>query len=324
MIQKQNASGEQLVAALYARVSSGKQLQGFSLNEQIRLGRKRCDQKGWTIGYIFKEKGVTAKSIDRPKFLKMLEKARERRFDILVFWRLDRFARSLRDVVNVQKYLEQYDISLHSLTELIDTSTAVGKFSFRNLASAAELERELIGERCRMGLHALALQHKWPGRKIPIGYSKNHEGHLEINREEATLIRDIFKQYIKKKSMPLVAEWLNQNHVLISSKKIGPWKTWDVKRILDNKMYLGNFIAAGVYDEKPDLQCIPVHLFEKAQKIKKRYRNRKNPMSVTRKKQKVEKMITNYLKYLNDLEQEQILDNKDFGIQSLSANKFHQ
>jgi site-specific DNA recombinase len=173
-------------AAIYARVSSPNQANnGYSLDEQIRICHERCDLMGWKVRYIFKEDGESASTIDRPKFKMMLERARDGAFDVLVFWKLDRFCRSLADVVNIQRELEEYGASLHSVTEQIDTTTPVGKFNFRNLASASELERDLIKERARMGMHGLAREHKWPNPHPPLGYDKDADHRLRVNKEEA-------------------------------------------------------------------------------------------------------------------------------------------
>jgi len=128
-----NTDAENTLAAIYARVSSPNQATGYSLDEQVRRCRERCDLMGWKVRYIFKENGSGANT-DRPKFQMMMEKAKEGAFDVLVFWKLDRFCRSLVDVVNIERELIEYGVSLHSVTEQIDTTTPFGKFNFRNVA----------------------------------------------------------------------------------------------------------------------------------------------------------------------------------------------
>jgi len=81
----------QTTAAVYARVSSHNQIFGYSLEEQIRLSRERCKLMGWKVSYIFKEDGKSGSTLARPKFQVMMEKARQGAFDVLVFWKLDRF-----------------------------------------------------------------------------------------------------------------------------------------------------------------------------------------------------------------------------------------
>jgi len=229
---------DQIIAAIYARVSTPNQLNNYSLDKQVRICRERCELMGWKVRYIFKDV-VTGKNTDRPMFKKMMEKAKQRKFDVLVFWRLDRLCRSLIDAIRVEKELREYGVALHSVMEQIDTTTPVGRFNFRNLASAAELERDLIRERTKMGKYASALQHKWPNKTPPLGYKVRDDRKLEINEKEAKLVRRIFKMYIETRSMPQVAFLLNEEGIKTREGK--EWTARAVRDILRNEIYIGMF-----------------------------------------------------------------------------------
>ena len=131
-----------MFAAIYARWSSPRE--NFSIGQQVSECWKFSDSRGWKPRYVFVDE-LPAKNTDRPNFQLMLEKAKKSEFGVIVFWKLDRFARSLVDTVNLQKTLKGNGVELTSATEYLDTSTPVGRFNFRNLASVAELEREIIG-----------------------------------------------------------------------------------------------------------------------------------------------------------------------------------
>ena len=294
-------SSDVIRAAIYARVSTGRQLQGYSLDQQIKLARERCQQNNWKVCYIYQEKGLSAKSTDRPKFQHLLNRASHHEFDVLVFWKLDRFARSLRDVVNVESFLDSHNVALHSVTEQLDTTTPFGRFSFRNLASAAQYEREIISERVQLCVQARAEQHQWVGRKIPIGYDKDESGRLSINRIEAKIVRRIFTLYIKKRSMPDVADLLNNDGVVIPNKKDKKWRVWDIKRILDNPIYIGSFELAGLQDHIEELRIVSDCLFDKVATIKSRYRQNRKTMDPWRKKQIVDNIIGKYCEYLDEI-----------------------
>lgn len=302
MIQQQGTD-KQLVAAIYARVSSGKQAQGYSLDEQVNLCRQRCEQNGWKVRYIFIEDGISASSIDRPKFRAMMQKASERRFDVLIFWKLDRFCRSLIDVVNVERQLREWDINICSLTESIDTTTSNGRFVFRTLASAAEWERDMISERSSMGMKALALQHKWPNRIVPYGYEKDVDGSLVINPIEASVVKRIFKRYVKIRSMPQLAFELNEER--IEPRRSDRWSATVVKYILDNELYLGKYEVSDVCDLIPELRIVSNELFNKANKI--RFRHKRKSIPLNRKEYMIDKLIKGYKKFLDDME---IMDNE--------------
>jgi site-specific DNA recombinase len=286
------------IAAIYARVSSGKQVSGYSRSEQIKLCRERCEQNGWKVRYIFREK-ENASTIDRPKFQIMLQLASEKKFDILVFWKLDRFCRSLIDVVNVEKNLREWDIHICSLTEAIDTTTSNGRFVFRTLASAAEWERDMISERSRMGMRALALENRWPSKIVPYGYNKDKEGYLTINEYESQIVKMIFKRYIKIKSMPQLAFELNGKG--IKPRRADRWSATAVKYILDNKLYLGCYQVAGITKQINELKIISKLLFQKAKDV--RYRNKRVPIPLTRKEHIINKLVDKYKLFLDDMEE---------------------
>ena len=288
-------------AGIYARVSSGSQVFGYSLDEQIRLSRERCNMMSWKVCYIFREDGESAGTTDRPKFQMMIEQARQGNFDVLVFWKLDRFCRSLLDVVNVEKQLKEYGVSLHSLTEQIDTTTSVGRFNFRNVASAAELERDMIKERTRMGMKALARQHKWPNRLPPLGYDKCDNGYLKINPKEAKLVREIFSKYVKIESMPQLAYKLNKKG--LKTKRGKKWTAATIKTILCNEIYLGQYKVADVEAYIKEYKIISKKMFDKVREKRSRHGQNVNPMPKDRKVATVERVFNEYLAFLKDEEQ---------------------
>lgn len=299
--QKKESDERPIIAAIYARVSSNNQVFGYSLDEQIRLARERCELMGWKVRYIFKEDGESGSTLNRPKFQMLMKKAEQRAFDVLVFWKLDRFCRSLLDVVNVEKQLNEYGVSLHSITEQIDTTTSVGRFNFRNIASAAEWERDMIKERSRLGMRALALQHKWPNKIIPLGYDKGEDGHLKVNLAEAKLVQKIFRRYIKINSMPQVAFELNKKG--IKTKRGKKWSKIYIKRVLDNELYLGKYEVTDVEAYIKECKIISKKLFKAAKELRFRYREENKPMPRNRKEAVVERIFNEYLSFLDEEEQ---------------------
>jgi len=298
------AEKEDTLVAIYTRVSSPWQVtHGYSLEEQIRLCRERCDMMRWKVQYLFKENGESAATTDRPKFQLMMEKARESAFDVLVFWKLDRFCRSLKDVVNIEAELKQYGIALYSVTEQIDTTTAVGRFNFRNLASASEMERDLIKERVKMGMVAMATKHKWPNRKPPLGYTLTEERKLRIDEEEAKLVRRIFEMYLKLRSMARVAFELNKDGIRTKS---GRWSARTVKKVLDNEIYIGKFEVAGVSDSLEECRIVDNKTFENARSLRKDAMREHRPVPNDMKEAAIEAVFNEYLQLLRSDEDEDL------------------
>lgn len=283
-------------AALYARTSSPNQRFNYSIDEQIACGKKYAEQRGWIVTHVFFDESERAETIDRPKFQLMLQKARSGCFDVIVFWRIDRFARSLVDLVNVERTLREYKVGLCSVTEYIDTSTSVGRFNFRSLGSVAELEAELIGERARMGLHALARAHRWPNASPPLGYERLGDGRLKVTGKEAKLVRKVVSMYLNEKSMPQVAFLLNKEGIQTKNGK--QWTAATVRDILTDDIYIGIYDVAGVRDYVQEYRILEDGTFLAVNETKLRYKtkgNKKPSVSQDRKSQKIEKMFRKYL-----------------------------
>lgn len=285
-------------AAIYARISSPNQKSNYSINEQITQCRNFIKQREWITKYIFFDE-ESGKTINRPKFQLMLQKAQLGFFDVIVFWKLDRLCRSLVDLVNIERLLRRYNVALSSVTEFVDTTTSVGRFNFRSIGSVAELERELIGERARLGLHALAKEGKWPNSHPPLGFDKQSNGKLAINRE-ANLIMKIFEMYIENPALPQIAFDLNEQETLTKEGK--RWSATGVRNILTNEIYIGKFHVAGIIHHIEEYRIISNDLFQKVQQTLRRYENRgakRLPMPESRRNAKIDDAFNQFLKYLN-------------------------
>ena len=296
-------SGKPSFAAIYARTSSPNQRQNHSIEEQVSQCWNYCDRRGWSVTYAFIDECQSGKSIERPKFQLMLEKARAKKFNVIVFWKLDRFCRSLVDLVNIERTLREYAVELCSVTEFIDTTSSVGRFNYRNLASVAELEREIIGERARLGLYALAREHKWPNPHPPLGYDKTQDGTLTVNENEATLVRRIFELYTLEKSMPQVAFTLNMEG--IQTKKGGKWIARAVRGILTNTIYVGKYRVAGVNSHVEKYRIVGDDVFKEANETMLRYKVGKagrSSMQKDRRMTTIEHVFNRYQEFLQELE----------------------
>jgi site-specific DNA recombinase len=299
MKNKTNSAKKQILAAIYARTSSPNQKFNYSIKEQVSSCWKYCEERGWTVKYVFVDEGKSGENTERPKFQFMLEKSKGRKFDAVISWKLDRLCRSLVDLVNTERTLRKLGIGLCSATEYIDTTTSVGRFNFRNLASVAELEREIIGERSKLGLYALAKEHKWPNPHPPLGYDKNDDGCLLPNPYEVNLVNKILRLYVKSKSFPHTAFLLNKQG--IKTKKLKEWNARAVRDIVTNELYIGRFNVAGFQDYVREYKIVDRKLFKRANEIRTRYvkgNAKRPPMPKDRKTLKIEKMFNRYSEFL--------------------------
>lgn len=294
---------EDIRAAIYARTSSASQRFGYSIDEQVRQCLQRCHRLGWDVSYVFRDEAESGKDAERPMFQKMMEKARHGLFTVVVFWKLDRFSRSLLHAVQLEDELRDEDVALHSVTEQIDTTTSAGRFNFRNIASAAEFERDMISERSQMGMKALAMEGRWPNDSPPIGYRRTDDGTLEICDAEAELVHEIFERYIELESMPQIASELNQRG--ITTKKDREWTQRAIRDILTNEIYIGTYDAAGVSAHHENYRIVDEELFVQANETRRRFQSNgqshQEPMPEDRKERSVDKMENMYHNFVDDI-----------------------
>ena len=148
-------------AALYARVSTQN---SQNPEMQLRELREYCERRGLEIAGEYVDSGVSGAKERRPHLDRLLADCRRRMVDAVVVYRYDRFARSLRQLVNALEEFRSLGIDFISLHEGVDTSTPNGRLVFGIFASIAEFERELIRDRVRSGMAAAKAKGKRIGR----------------------------------------------------------------------------------------------------------------------------------------------------------------
>jgi putative DNA-invertase from lambdoid prophage Rac len=151
-------------AGLYARVSTQDQQ---TLPMQNRAMREYALRRGWTVTLQVKEVGSGA--LQRQKREKLLDAARRREIDAVVVWRLDRWGRSVTDLLATLQELEHLGVGFVSLTEALDLTTPAGRAMAGLLAVVAAFEREILGERVRAGLAHARQNGKQLGRPLTAG-----------------------------------------------------------------------------------------------------------------------------------------------------------
>src|SRR5215831_471669 len=149
-------------AVLYARVSTRNN--GQNPETQLLPLREYAQNRGLTVIEEFIDHGVSGAKDRRPKLDALMAAARKGQFDTVMVWKFDRFARSVRHLVQALEEFQSLGIHFISLTEAIDTSTPMGRMVFTVLGAVAELERSLICERVTSGLVRARKQGKQLGR----------------------------------------------------------------------------------------------------------------------------------------------------------------
>ena len=147
--------------AIYARVSTTDQHPGMQVDELRRV----CSQRGWEIAGEYVDAGYSGSKDRRPELDRLMQDVHRGMVGIVLVWRFDRFARSVRHLVTALEDFRSRSVDFISVMDGIDTCTPAGRFTFHVVAAVAELERELIRERTRAGIAAARRRGAQIGRR---------------------------------------------------------------------------------------------------------------------------------------------------------------
>lgn len=150
-------------AALYARCSTHDKGQDPEL--QLTPLREYCERRGFTITGEYVDNGVSGIKDSRPQLNRLMDASRKRQIDVILVWKLDRFGRSLKQLVTSLDELSAIGIGFISYQDNLDLTTPQGRLMFHIIGSMAEFERELIKERVKAGLENAKRKGKRLGRK---------------------------------------------------------------------------------------------------------------------------------------------------------------
>ena len=180
-------SEQTMRVAIYGRVSTSDKGQDPEL--QLVPLREYCKQRGWQIVGEFVDciSGIKAK---RPQLDKLLLEAKKRKIDVIAVWKLDRFGRSLKHLVNTIEDLQEIGVSFFSYMEALDFTSASGKLMFNILAAFSQFERDIISDRVRAGMaYARFVKNVPIGRKpTPVEQVARI---IEVHESEKLSVRQI-------------------------------------------------------------------------------------------------------------------------------------
>jgi len=252
-------------AALYLRVSTQEQTENYSIEAQRERLEAYCKSRGWVVYNAYIDGGYSGANMDRPALQQML--ADLDNIDVVLVYRLDRLSRSQRDTLTlIEDYFIKNDVAFVSITETLDTSTPFGKAMIGILSVFAQLERETITERMRLGQIKRAEEGfaAMGGDYDPAGYARQ-DGKLIIKPDEAEHIRTAFDLYEQLLSITKVQREL---------KRLG-YSVWRFRRyrdILANKLYCGYVSYAGQHYRGQHEPIISEEQFERVQALLSRHR----------------------------------------------------
>ena len=253
--------------AIYTRISTDEDHQPFSLEAQeIRLRSYIASQDGWELVRIFTDQASGA-SVERPDLQRALREARAGRFDVLLVYRVDRFSRRLRSLVELLDQLDKAGVAFRSATEPFDTSTPAGRMMVQMLGVFAEFERATIIDRVVAGMERRAARGAWNGGVSPYGYNIDKQtGFLDPRDDESPLVPIIFRHYVHDRfgAREIGNVLSRQGH---RTRAGVPWNHSAVLTILRNPVYVGKVFYRGVFHDAPHPPLIDQETFDAAQRI---------------------------------------------------------
>ncbi|NWK11750.1 recombinase family protein [Clostridium cadaveris] len=245
--------------AIYCRVSSDAQKKNDTIENQIETLNSYVDFKeNLDIYDKYLDDGTTGTLMleERHEGKRLIEDARNNKFEAVLVWKVDRFGRDTLSGLQAAEILIKLGIEIISVTEPFDLNTPTGRFQFINYLNMAELERNNILDRMFIGATRAVKKGKWLGGIVPYGYFKNKDGYLEISNEkmdcgysEREVIELIFNSYLDKNMSAIsIAAYLNSLNIPTScgsgkgkrTKNISDkWRPSSILRILDSTTYKG-------------------------------------------------------------------------------------
>lgn len=234
-------------AAIYARKSVATE-KGESIDNQIQLCKEYGSKLGVKEFIIYKDEGFSGGNINRPSFKNMMKDAKEKKFNVLICYRLDRISRSVADFSSTLEELQGKNIDFISIKEQFDTSTPIGRAMVYISSVFAQLERETIAERIRDNMMELAKTGRWLGGTTPLGYKSEAVEYVDENGknkkmyklievpEEIEIVKLIYDLYLKKKGFSSVATYLCKHNY--KGKTGGEFSRTSVEQIIKNPVYV--------------------------------------------------------------------------------------
>lgn len=229
--------------AIYVRVSTDIQVDGYSIDEQIERLEKYCQARDWIIYDKYIDPGFSGSNINRPAMLKMITDIRDNKIDLVLVYKLDRLSRSQKDTLYlIEEEFLPNSVDFISMTENFDTSTPFGKAMIGILSVFAQLERENIKTRLAMGHVGRAKAGYWRGgSNPPIGYDFI-DGKLVVNEYEALQVQLIFKMFLDGETINGISKYMHEHY----KNKYSSYKdSSQTGTILKNKLYIGKIKYKG-------------------------------------------------------------------------------
>ena len=224
-----------MTAVIYARYSSDNQREE-SIEGQIRECTAYAEKNGITVIKHYIDRALSAKTDNRPEFQQMIKDSEKRLFDIVLVWKLDRFARNRYDSAHYEYQLERNHVKLVSATEPISEGPA-GIMVKSMLTGMAEYYSAELSEKVVRGMTENVLKGKYNGGTIPIGFKVDEEKFFQVDPLKAPFVVEAFQRYNDGATMKELMNWLNDSGVTTNRNQKFTYNS--IQTLLTNRRYIG-------------------------------------------------------------------------------------
>lgn len=253
--------------AIYARVSTEEQaIHGYSIEKQLYDLNEYAKKHNYEIIDTYIDDGISARKVitKRTQFMRLLEDVKHRRFELIIFTKLDRWFRNVREYYKVQEVLEQNHVQWKAIYEQYETTTSNGRLHVNVILSVSESEADKASERIKKSFELKVLKGEAITGTQPFGY-KIQDKKVVIDEKEAEIVRDLFNHYEKSCSV-------NATYNYYKNTYNDPCSYNKVANLLNREIYTGKYRDNENYCEP----IISKEQFERVQNIPKHSFVRKN------------------------------------------------
>lgn len=248
-------------AVIYARYSSDSQREE-SIEGQLRECKEYAERNSITVLSAYIDRALSAKTDNRPEFQRMIKDSAKGLFDIVLVWKLDRFARNRYDSAHYKAILKKNGAKVVSAKEAIaEDSTGILLESL--LEGYAEFYSVELSEKIHRGQKENALKGLNNGGGIPLGYLLGKDQRLEVDPITAPLVVEIFSRYAEGETIRAIVDSLNERG--LQTKRNKPYTMSSFNSILKNRKYIGEYKYQDVVIPGGVPSIVPQELFDRVQ-----------------------------------------------------------
>lgn len=254
---------EKLKAVIYARYSSDNQREE-SIEGQLRECMEYAKAKGIDVIDSYIDRALSAKTDNRPNFQRMIKDSYKGLFEVVIVWKLDRFARNRYDSAHYKTILKRNGVRVLSAKETISEG-AEGVLLEAMLEGFAEYYSLELAEKVKRGLTENALKAKANGGTRTFGYTVNKDRYYEIDPPAAMIVREVFQLYANGKTMKQIRDILDEREVTNNQGK--KFNFNQIQRMLSNRKYIGEYRFGEIVIPDAIPVIIEKELFDKVQEM---------------------------------------------------------